>query len=342
MANFMLRQFSSHLRSVFGHRAFGATGAPKKRVALVGAGPHSRTCHAPALKEYASRHGDKVELAAVCVRTIAKAQKFCRKFGFKTAYSNIEEMLAHEKLDACICVLPTDQIAASSTLFFRHGVPVLLEKPIALTVSELESLLEAARETGTPHMVSLNRRYNPCLTAAVSWCKEQGEIKYISGSLLRHGRTDKKFLQETGIHALDAICSIGGDISNCRINELRDCASNAAWHVINLEFKSGCRAVLEVLPTSGVHQETYQLHGLGFSAISSLMGEKGPVTVLCSGGKRKMIFHPHLSGQPSIDGSFEETTKFLEAILHNRKPHPTVFDVEMTTRFLIPGYRHEC
>jgi predicted dehydrogenase len=183
---------------------------------------------------YVARHPGAVELAAVCTRTFHKANAFSAEFGFKKAYAGISDMLAQERLDACICVVPVDQIAATSIFLLQQKIPVLIEKPIGRTMRELESILAAAREAGTRHMVSLNRRHNSCLTSAVSWAKTLGPIRLIEARMMRQGRREKMFLLETGIHALDFACGLGGRVLRCQVDQQHGARDDSTWYLIDV------------------------------------------------------------------------------------------------------------
>ncbi|MDA0747429.1 MAG: hypothetical protein O2954_12990, partial [bacterium] len=82
------------------------------------------------------------------------------------------------------------------------------------TLEEARQLLAVARETGTPHMVSVNRRFEPLLRRAISWAKERGPLRYVRASILRHNRREPDFVYGTAIHCIDALREIGGEISS--------------------------------------------------------------------------------------------------------------------------------
>src|SRR5438046_3931895 len=80
------------------------------RIALIGCGSHSEVAHARPLAHYAARHAGEVDLVAACDLDIERARRFCRDHGFARAYSDMEEMLASEALDAVVSVVPMDRI----------------------------------------------------------------------------------------------------------------------------------------------------------------------------------------------------------------------------------------
>ncbi len=53
--------------------------------------------------------------------------------------------------------------AALTCQILHMGIPVQLEKPPGLTVTEVDAMIAAADQTGTPNQVAFNRRYTPLL-----------------------------------------------------------------------------------------------------------------------------------------------------------------------------------
>src|SRR4051812_16361934 len=133
------------------------------RLALVGCGEHSRGSHAAPLARYAATHRDEIELVAACDLDPDRAAEFCRDFGFARAYTDVERMLAAESPDGCVSVMPIERIVESSIRLLDRGVPCVIENPLPTSPAEAERLARVARETGTPHMVSVNRRFLPYL-----------------------------------------------------------------------------------------------------------------------------------------------------------------------------------
>src|SRR5215510_2765422 len=69
------------------------------RLGLIGCGEHSEGGHAIPLARYKSEHPGEIELSAACNIKLESTQLFCREYGFVTAYCDMQEMIAQEKLD---------------------------------------------------------------------------------------------------------------------------------------------------------------------------------------------------------------------------------------------------
>ena len=90
----------------------------------------------PATKELASQHGAK-------------------------HYTDYLEMLDVEHPDAVSVVLPTTMHAPVGLEILKRGIHLMLEKPIASSVADANSLIKVAREQGVVFTVGHIERYNP-------------------------------------------------------------------------------------------------------------------------------------------------------------------------------------
>src|SRR4029077_20477866 len=142
-------------------------------------GEHSRLSHATPLARYAAAHPDDLELVAACDLNLDRAREFCSEFGFARAYSDVETMLGRESVDGCVCVMPMERIVDQAVMLLERKIPSVIEKPLGVTREESERLAKVARGPGTPHMVSVNRRFLPYLNQARSWAKSIGPVQYL-------------------------------------------------------------------------------------------------------------------------------------------------------------------
>ena len=76
-------------------------------------------------------------------------------------YRDIRPVLEDSKVDAVDLCLPTHMHAAAAIQAVEAGKHVLVEKPMALTEDECQSLIAAVHETGCLLAVGFNRRFAP-------------------------------------------------------------------------------------------------------------------------------------------------------------------------------------
>ena len=298
------------------------------RLGLIGCGEHSESGHAIPLAKYKSAHPAEIELAAVCDLKAERAQAFCRKYGFGTAYSDVDEMLARQQLDGCIAVVPVERISQLGIKLLGLGIPCVVEKPLGASLTEVKALLDAARATRTPNMVSVNRRFMPYLNRAIEWTRTVGPLRYVRCTLTRHARSEPEFLWTTAVHAVDALRYIAGQVAEAKIRTLRDAAGSAEWYGIDLRFEGGAFGRIDVLPTAGMLEETYELMGEGFRA--SVTSPFGPeLGWRCFRENRLVVQEtaPKDMAEEVLNGCAGEAAEFIRALTIKDVPRPSIEEV---------------
>lgn len=301
------------------------------RLAIVGCGEHSRNSHAAPLARYAARQPGEVELVAACDLNAGRAADFCSTFGFARAYDDVEKMLAAEDIDGCVCIMPMEQIVPEAIRLLELGIPCVIEKPLGTSLAEAEKLARAARQTDTPHMVSVNRRFLPYLNTAKSWISEVGPLRYVRATQVRSARSEPDFIWSTAIHVLDALRSIVGEISDFEPDVQR--RSSALWYVISLRFETGATGRIEVLPTAGMVEESYELFGEGFRARITA-GSGTQRSLECWRDGQKVLEEYASDDQPEDlrNGGYEEVLEFVRALKSGTRPRPEIQDILPSAR----------
>ncbi len=296
------------------------------RIALVGCGEHSEIGHAVPLTRYAQAHPGAIELAAACDLRHERAQLFRQTYGFKRAYTELTEMLSAEEVDVCISVAPVEHIAEIGIKLLQAKVPCVVEKPLGASIAEVKGLLEVSRSTNTPNMVSVNRRFMPLLNRAIEWQKSAGALRYVRATMLRHQRTEPDFLRFTAIHALDTVRFIAGNFANIEIRSFT--AVIPRWYAIDIQFEIGFAGRIDVLPTSGIVEETYELIGDGFRAI--VTSPFGPQRMLRCYQQNRLVVE-EIAGEntpeDTVFGFYGEVVELVDAISHQRRPKPSIEEI---------------
>ena len=298
------------------------------RLGLIGCGEHAEGSHAVPLARYATEHSGEIHLAAACDLRLERAEEFCRRYGFARPYSDFEEMLSKEDLDGCISVMPMERIVEVGIRLLRTGIPSVIEKPLGVSLAQVSDLLEAARETGTPHMVSVNRRFMPFLNRALDWATEIGALRYVRCTMIRHERKEADFIWSTVVHAIDALRYVAGDVSEFHVQTQMSEKPTARWYSISLKFKNGTLGHVEALPTAGMVEETYELVGDGFRAsVTSPFGQ--PLSVYCWQGNKLVLeeIAPIDSPEDVTNGSYNEVIEFVRALRTGTAPYPSIEDI---------------
>lgn len=126
------------------------------KVALCGAGGFAKGMHIPNMKKMK----DKYSLYAVQSRTGANAQALAVKEGAKYATTDYERILKDPDVDMVMICTRHNLHAQMVIQALEAGKAVFVEKPMAMTMDEVERIVETVKRTGMPFMVGFNRRFS--------------------------------------------------------------------------------------------------------------------------------------------------------------------------------------
>ncbi len=128
----------------------------KIRVAVVGAGEFGRN-HARVYRELQG-----VELVGVFDENQERAAAVAAEFQ-TLVLTRLEEL--HGRADAASVAVPTVAHAAVGCRLLEMGLDVLVEKPMAVDLTEADALLHAAKKSGRILQVGHVERFNPAVIA---------------------------------------------------------------------------------------------------------------------------------------------------------------------------------
>jgi predicted dehydrogenase len=125
------------------------------RVGLVGCGKVG-TIHAAALRSL-----PEVEFVAACDAALDRATSFAAKYGVRP-FGSVEAMLREGGVEAVIVGTPHPLHASAAIEAAEKGVHVLVEKPMAASLADCDTMLAAAKKSGvTLGVISQRRFYEP-------------------------------------------------------------------------------------------------------------------------------------------------------------------------------------
>ena len=100
-------------------------------------------------------------LLAVASRDGARAAAYAREWGIGRAHGSYQALLADPEIDAVYIPLPNHLHAEWTIRAARTGKHVLCEKPMALTLAEMDAMEAAARESGVVLAEAFMYRHHP-------------------------------------------------------------------------------------------------------------------------------------------------------------------------------------
>lgn len=231
------------------------------RIALIGTGLMGRT-HSNGYK----RIGDffpeleyRPVLKAVCSRNEEKVRAFAEQWGYESIETDWRKIIERDDIDAIDICTPNDTHAEIAIAAAAAGKMILCEKPLARTLEEAKTMVDAIEKAGVKNTVWYNYRRVPAVTLAKQIVD--------SGKLGRIFHYRANFLQDWTINPdvpqggaatwrldVDAAGSgVTGDL-------LAHCIDTAMW--INGGIKD-VSAVTETFIKERVHSESGEVKKVG-------------------------------------------------------------------------------
>ena len=203
-------------------------------------------CHAPSYQAH-----ERVELVAGADPHAEQRQIFAERWGLGTShvYADHEEMLASEKPDI---------VSICTTARARHRIlldtaaagvrAIWSEKPMALTLTEADDIVNLCRQRGVTVAVNCARRWTPFFVETRRRI-DSGEL----GDVLQVTAYAQCGLSHNGSHAIDIIRYLAGGEVEWVFGEMESDAAAAADDDLAgngyLAFDNGVRAYLRSTPT---------------------------------------------------------------------------------------------
>ena len=158
----------------------------KLRTGIIGTGKVGHL-HAAALLEL-----EESEFTAVCNVNFRAAQAFAEHYGVK-AYADVEEMVTAGEVQAVTICTPHPLHAEPAIKAARAGAHVIVEKPLASSLSDCDAMIEAARDARVKlAMISQRRLYAP--VQRIKKAIEEGKLgQPILGTVNMFGWRDQAY-----------------------------------------------------------------------------------------------------------------------------------------------------
>jgi predicted dehydrogenase len=182
------------------------------KVGIVGCGFIAKKRHIPCFLGL----GRNVVVRAVCDLNQSLATSAAKEFDIPIAYSDLSEMLRKESLDIVDICTPPQTHAAIAIEAMERDCHVILEKPMALKVSDCDQMNNVARKSGSKLCVVHNELFRPPLLKSrqlvaegdigklvgMRWCRLTSEGEYMALKDHWVHRLPGGVLGETGPHAV--------------------------------------------------------------------------------------------------------------------------------------------
>jgi len=105
------------------------------------------------------------EVTAICDVSESRLAAMKNEYHIPSAYSSISDMLTSENLDGVLIATPDQFHRQPVAEVAAAGIPMLLEKPIALTLADAEAIIEAAERANVPVLQGISIQFHPMYAA---------------------------------------------------------------------------------------------------------------------------------------------------------------------------------
>ena len=241
------------------------------------------------------RHGELLgenqiagaQLVAVCDKVISKAKVLSDKYSIP-AYACLHEMMKMEKIDVVVVLTESGLHAQHTIELAPYGAHVVVEKPMALTLDDADSMIEACDEHGVKLFVVKQNRFNVPIvqlrkalkqgrfgklimgTVRVRWCRPQAY--YDQDPWRGTWAYDGGVLTNQASHHVDLLEWMMGDVESVFAKSKRALVDIEAEDtaVVILKFRNGALGVIEA---------TTAIRPKDLEGSISILGETGSVEV---------------------------------------------------------------
>ena len=210
-------------------------------VAVVGVGVFGRN-HARIYKEL-EQQGEPVRLVGVVDPDTARADEVAREFQCKAFGSVAQLVSTHSEVQAASIAAPTVHHLAVARDLIKAGVDVLIEKPVAATLSEADELTKLAAAHKKVVQVGHLERFNPAVQATLPILTQPMFFEVHRLSVFTPRSLDVDVVLDLMIHDLDIVLAFAkSPVREVRAVGLPVLSGKVDIANVRLEFESGCIA----------------------------------------------------------------------------------------------------
>lgn len=291
----------------------------KVNIGLIGAGSFGQNFLLPALKGLGN-------FVSVATARPNNARNIADKYGFAKVTGNADEVISDSNVNTVFIATRHDSHAKFVLKCLDQEKNVFVEKPLCLSMNELENIREAYNKSKSRLMLGFNRRFAPMiqkLKASFNDNQPKSILYRINAGIVSsdHWIHDPKIgggrIVGEVCHFIDLCMHIAGaKISSVSANSIDDSNKLNDTVVINLSFANGSIANISYFSNGNknVSKEYLEIYGSGLIAVCD------DFTNLNIYGKSETKF-----SAKQDKGHKREIFEFIKCI-ENGKPAPISFE----------------
>lgn len=301
------------------------------KIAVIGAG------YFASFQVEAWRRLAGAELVAICDQNYEKAKTLADKFGVPRVFDNVEELCREVDFAVADIITPPATHLQLVELLTSLGKHIICQKPLADTLKEAISIHRTCVRAKKRLMVHENFRFQP-------WHREikrqidAGAIGDKIHTITQYMRTGdghgpeaylarqpyfqtmpRLFIHETGIHYIDTLRYLGGEITEvfAKLRKLNPVIAGEDAGILLLDFASGAQGVIDGNRFNDANHENPR-YTFGTTVVEGNAGTlrlylDGQLTLQKLGGQEQKLDYMHDNQGFAGDSVYKLQAHFLEA-----------------------------
>ncbi len=231
------------------------------KVVVVGIGGIARRVHLPTL--IATEGATVTGVIDVVPEVLDRVGK---QYNIANRYPSVAAFLENGEADCALVVTGPDYHAEVSVALLEAGIDVFCEKPLANTLVEVRSMVEAADRSNKILMAGFNRRFMPAYQKAKQIFTENG-LELLTIEKNKESNQHRALLQD-GIHMVDAMRWYCGEAVDVQAwTRWREDDEHEETILANIKFDTGILGNLVIHRNGGGWLEKAELYGSGYTVI---------------------------------------------------------------------------
>jgi 1,5-anhydro-D-fructose reductase (1,5-anhydro-D-mannitol-forming) len=243
------------------------------RYGIVGFGGFAERAVAPAIKA-----SPNSELVAIQKRSLAVSRSKGAEYNIPHAFDSVEQLVAHPDVDAVFIASANSEHCRETLIAAKAGKHVLVEKPMALTITEAEQMIRACDQANVKLMVGHMVRLSPLCVRMKEIVQSGliGRVTFVRSEFIYDGRnSQRKWLQDqrvagggpvfdVGVHCLDTIRFILDDEVTSVKSQLEPFPTGTSTETtatLSLRLSKGVLASIYCSYASSIRRSTIEIIG---------------------------------------------------------------------------------
>jgi predicted dehydrogenase len=178
----------------------------KTDIAVIGLGGIAQIVHLPILTKL-----NMVNLKAVAEVNKNRLNTIAAKYDIKHKYTDYNELLEKEKINAVIISTPTNTHHQIAIDCLNAGKDILIEKPAAISLTQIQEIIDTAKKNKRKVMVGMNLRFKPdaMLLKSIVKSGELGNPFYVRCGWIRKKSSKRDWIMQKEYSGGGVIADLG-------------------------------------------------------------------------------------------------------------------------------------